>query len=56
MRCLSPHFPLSHAILRLDDRRMPSGIIYVIRHGGQQWRDAPATCGPRMTLCSRFVR
>ena len=40
MRQLSPHFPLSHGIPRVDDRRVLSGIIYVIRHG-LQWRDAP---------------
>ncbi len=42
MRRLSPHFPLSHGIPRVDDRRVLSGIIYVIRHG-LQWRDAPTT-------------
>jgi len=33
MRRLSPHFPLSHGVPRVDDRRVLSGIIYVIRHG-----------------------
>lgn len=33
MRRLSPHFPLSHGKPRADDRRVLSGIIYVIRHG-----------------------
>jgi transposase len=41
MRRVSPHFPLSHGIARVDDRRVFSGIIYVIRNG-LQWRDAPA--------------
>ena len=40
MRRLSPHFPRSHGVPRVDDRRVVSGIIYVIRHG-LQWRDAP---------------
>ncbi len=40
MRRLSPHFPLSHGIARVDDRRVLSGIIDVIRNG-LQWRDAP---------------
>lgn len=31
-----PHFPLSHGIPRVDDRRVISGIIYVIRNG-LQW-------------------
>jgi putative transposase len=55
MRRLSPHFPLSHGIARVDDRRVLSGIIYVIRNG-LQWRDAPAAYGPRKTLYNRFVR
>ena len=55
MQRLSPHFPLSHGIPRVDDRRVLSGIIYVIRHG-LQWRDAPTTYGPHKTLYNRFVR
>lgn len=55
MRRLSPHFPLSHGIARVDDRRVLSGIIYVIRNG-LQWRDAPAAYGPYKTLYNRFVR
>jgi transposase len=55
MRRLSPHFPLSHGIARVDDRRVLSGIIYVIRHG-LKWRDAPTAYGPHKTLYNRFVR
>ena len=55
MRRLSPHFPLSHGVPRVDDRRVLSGIIYVIRHG-LQWRDAPAAYGPHKTLYNRFIR
>jgi transposase len=55
MRRLSPYFPLSHGIPRVDDRRVLSGIIYVIRHG-LQWRDAPVAYGPHKTLYNRFVR
>jgi putative transposase len=55
MRRLSPYFPLSHGIARVDDRRVLSGIIYVIRNG-LQWRDAPAAYGPHKTLYNRFVR
>jgi transposase len=55
MQRLSPHFPLSHGIPRVDDRRVLSGIIYVIRHG-LQWRDAPAAYGPHKTPYNRFVR
>jgi transposase len=55
MRRLSPHFPLPRGIPRVDDRRVLSGIIDVIRNG-LQWRDAPATYGPHKTLYNRFVR
>ena len=55
MRRLSPHFRLSHGIPRVDDRRVLSGIIDVIRHG-LQWRDAPTAHGPHKTLYNRFVR
>jgi transposase len=39
----------------VDDRRVVSGIIYVIRNG-LRWRDAPAVYGPHKTLYNRFVR
>jgi transposase len=55
MRWLSGCFPLSHGILRVDDRRVLSGIISVVRHG-LQWRDAPPGYGPHTTLHTRFVR
>ena len=37
---IAPYFPLSHGIARVDDRRVVSGIIHVIRNG-LRWRDAP---------------
>lgn len=55
MRRLHPFFPLSHGILRVDDRRVISGIVHVIRHG-LRWRDAPAGHGPHKALYNRFVR
>ena len=55
LRRMAPHFPLSHGVPRVDDRRVISGIIYVIRHG-LQWRDAPLAYGPHKTLYNRFVR
>ncbi|NHN95223.1 transposase [Acetobacter thailandicus] len=33
-----PH--LAHGVPRVDDRRVLSGIVYVIRNG-LQWKDAP---------------
>lgn len=55
MARLSPFFPLSHGVPRVDDRRVISGIIYVIKHG-LQWKDVPKAYGPYKTLYNRFVR
>ena len=55
MRRIGPHFPLSHGIPRVDDRRIVSGIIFVIRNG-LRWRDAPAAYGPQKTIYNRFIR
>ena len=55
MRRIRPHFPLSHGVPRVDDRRVLSGIIFVIQ-GGLRWRDAPPGYGPHKTLYNRFVR
>ena len=49
------YFPRSHGIPRVDDRRVVSGIIYVIKHG-LQWKDAPREYGPYKTLYNRFIR
>ena len=55
MRRIEPYFPLSHGIPRVDDRRVISGIIFVIRNG-LRWRDAPKDYGPHKTIYNRFVR
>lgn len=52
---IKPYFPLSHGVARVDDRRVISGIIYVIKHG-LQWKDAPREYGSHKTLYNRFVR
>ena len=39
MRRIEPFFPLSHGVPRVDDRRVISGIVFVIRNG-LRWRDA----------------
>lgn len=39
----------------VDDRRVISGIIHVLKSGGR-WVDAPEAYGPRKTLHNRFVR
>ncbi len=55
MARIAPFFPLSHGVPRVDDRRVVSGIVYVIRNG-LQWKDAPAGYGPHKTLYNRFIR
>ena len=49
------YFPYPHGVARVDDHRVISGIIYVIK-GGLRWNDAPAGYGPYKTLYNRFVR
>ena len=50
---LLPNKP--RGVPRVDDRRVISGIIHVIRNG-LMWRDAPAAYGPPKTLYNRFIR
>ena len=52
---IAPFFPLSHGMPRVDDLRVVSGILHVIRNG-LRWRDAPEAYGPHKTLYNRFVR
>ncbi|RAK14055.1 transposase [Salipiger aestuarii] len=55
MAKLAPFFPTSHGKPRVDDRRVPSGII-VINRNGLRWRDAPKEYGPHKTLYNRWKR
>lgn len=55
MRRIEPYFPLSHGVPRVDDRRVLSGIIFVLRNG-LRWRDAPKEYGPHKTIYNRFIR
>jgi putative transposase len=55
MRRIEPYFPLSHGVPRVDDRRVLSGILFVIRNG-LRWRDAPREYGPHKTIYNRFIR
>ena len=68
MAWISPFFPLSHGIPRVDDPlpgnglhanrergRVISGIIFVIRNG-LRWRDVPPSYGPHKTIYNRFIR
>ncbi|WP_408870962.1 IS5 family transposase [Acetobacter fabarum] len=55
MERIEPFFPLAHGVPRVDDQRVLSGIVYVIRNG-LQWKDAPTVYGPDKTLYNRFIR
>ena len=55
IRRIAPYFSLSHGVPRVDNQRVVSGIIYVIRHG-LRWRDALGQYGPHETLYHRFIR
>jgi transposase len=56
MARLAPLLPNdTRGVARVDDRRVISGIVHVLRSGGR-WIDAPAAYGPRKTLYNRFVR
>lgn len=55
MRRIEPYFLPSHGVSRVDDHRIVSGIIFVIRNG-LRWRDAPADYGPAKTIYNRFIR
>ena len=53
---LEPHLPTdTRGKPRVDDRRVISGIVHVLK-SGCRWIDAPALYGPRKTLYNRFVR
>lgn len=45
----------TRGVPRVDDRRVISGIVHVLKSGGR-WADAPAAYGPKKTLYNRFVR
>ena len=53
---IAPHLPSNtRGKPRVDDRRVISGIIHVLKSGAR-WVDAPAVYGPKKTLYNRFVR
>ena len=53
---IEPHLPRdTRGKARVDNRRVISGIVQVLRSGGR-WVDAPPDYGPRKSLYNRFVR
>lgn len=53
---IAPHLPTdTRGKERVDDRRVISGIVHILKSGGR-WVDAPPDYGPKKTLYNRFVR
>ena len=55
IRRIEPYFPRSHGVPSVDDQRIVSGIIFVIRNG-LRGRDAPAAYETLKTIYERFIR
>ena len=55
-RVISPVLPNKpRGVPRVDDRRVISGIFYILRTGSP-WRDLPARYGPYTTVYNRYNR
>lgn len=53
---IEPHLPRNRpGARRVDDRRVLSGIIHVLK-SGCRWQDCPAVYGPPTTIYNRFHR
>jgi transposase len=53
---IAPHLPTdTRGKERVDDRRVISGIVQVLKSGGR-WVDAPTDYRPRKTLYNRYLR
>src|ERR1700680_2493525 len=53
---LEAHLPSdTRGKARVDDRRVISGIVHVLKSGGR-WADAPPDYGPRKTLYNCYFR
>jgi transposase len=55
-RAIEPLLPKNQpGARRVDDRRVISGIVHVLR-AGCRWQDCPACYGPATTIYNRFNR
>ncbi len=53
---IEPHLPSDvRGKERVDDRRMISGIVHVLK-SGCRWKDCPPEYGPYTTVYNRFAR
>ena len=55
-RRIEPHLPTDvRGKVRVDDRRVISGILHVLK-SGCRWKDCPPEYGPHTTIYNRFAR
>jgi transposase len=53
---IQPHLPTGRrGAHRVDDRRVISGIMHMLRSGGR-WKDCPGVYGPHTTIYNRWNR
>ena len=53
---IEPHLPTDvRGKQRVDDRRVISGIVHVLK-SGCRWKDCPPEYGPHTTVYNRFTR
>ena len=53
---IEPHLPHGRpGARRVDDRRVISGILHILKTGGR-WRDVPPEYGPAKTIYNRYTR
>ncbi len=53
---IAPFLPKNtRGLKRVDNRRVLSGIVHVLKLGGR-WTDCPADYGPKKTVYNRFAR
>ena len=53
---IEPHLPTDvRGKERVDDRRIISGIVHVLK-SGCRWKDCPTEYGPHTTVYNRFTR
>ncbi len=53
---IEPHLPKNQpGARRVDDRRVISGIVHMLKCGGR-WQDCPAAYGPATTIYNRWNR
>ncbi|MBN8967882.1 MAG: transposase [Rhizobiales bacterium] len=48
-------FPIAHGVVGVDDRRVISGIIFLIKNR-LRWHGVPPGYAPHKTIYGRFVR